>query len=63
MCMSAPKIPAPPPPPPPPPPAPVKMADRLRPGAALSQRVNGTQGGYDNLVIPMRGTGVNVPGM
>ena len=39
------------------------MADRLRPGAALSQRVNGTQGGYDNLVIPMRGTGVNVPGM
>ena len=63
MCMSKPSIPPAPPPPPPPPPPPVKMNDRLRPSAALAARASGSgTSGYDNLVIPMRGTGVNVPG-
>lgn len=62
MCMSSPSIPKPVTPPPPPPPM-VKMAAKLRPGAALQARTSGTgQSGYESLVIPMRGTGVNIPG-
>ncbi len=63
MCMSAPKMPPPAPPPPPPPPAPVRMASRMAPNLSISQRpARGGSGSYESLVIPYRGTGVNVPG-
>jgi hypothetical protein len=63
MCMSAPKMPPPAPPPPPPPPPPVKMASRMAPSLTIQQRPSrGAVGTYESLVIPYRGTGVNVPG-
>jgi hypothetical protein len=41
----------------------VQMASRMAPNLSIASRpTRGAPGSYESLVIPYRGTGVNVPG-